>query len=574
MYSALFLSFGLLTGQSDTPADSVGWPATLPALVAPEDPLDLFGRPTSAKLGSDKKAEDKKADKKTDKKADEQKADEKKADDKKAGEKAPKQLELGPVPGMVDAKAGEAGPCHTLPCTPGGSRITWLRRWSCEDLEMKPAERHCHAVGCGLLHRLLWCPKSEGTCEGPAKRCATDCDANPLMQSLRRGSPAAYERMECRGIRAYGWVQQGYTANFDSPDDRLNFGLNFNDRSNDYQLNQFYFVLEKPLDLEKKKGEFHIGWRGDFFFGHDAPNFENRALGLFDNVTGNRLNAPRTTEFGIAAPQFYVDAHLPVLTDRGVDLRMGRFYALMSHEKSPAPETEFYSHSYEYSFATPFTLTGFMSTVHLADTVELYNGLVRGWEVNFQDINDVWGYAGGLVWNSCDKRSNLTVRWITSPEQLGNGPFALTNPAANGNWRSVLTSYYTQRMGCRDQWRFSTGGNIGREDNAARTNAGRLAHAEWYGWNTYLFYTVDPRLVLGSRFEWFRDDDGARTAYLNRPGFADNFFELTFGGTWRPYQNLRLRPELRFDWSGSARPYNDLQDRMQTTFAFDVIYDF
>ncbi len=48
-------------------------------------------------------------------------------------------------------------------------------------------------------------------------------------------------------VRFYGWIQQGFTANFDSPRDRVNFGVNFNWRSNDYRLNQFYFVLENSL---------------------------------------------------------------------------------------------------------------------------------------------------------------------------------------------------------------------------------------------------------------------------------------------------------------------------------------
>ena len=58
------------------------------------------------------------------------------------------------------------------------------------------------------------------------------------------------------------------------------------------------------------------------------------------------------------------------------------------------------------------------------------------------------------------------------------------------------------------------------------------------------------------------------------PGFAASFYEITAGFTYRPYQNLRVRPELRSDFTPDARPYNDQKDKFQLTAAFDVIYEF
>jgi hypothetical protein len=146
----------------------------------------------------------------------------------------------------------------------------------------------------------------------------------------------------------------------------------------------------------------------------------------------------------------------------------------------------------------------------------------------------------------------------------------------------VVTSYLTRTFGECSQWKFVTGGNMAWEANAAPDSlTGDIKDAEWYGYSSYLFYTVDPRLVLGVRGEWWRDDDGVRTAVTKRPGFAGSFYELTLGVTYRPYQNLRIRPEVRFDWfdgvaiNGSgALPYNDLQDKFQATAGFDVVWEF
>src|SRR6266542_1834466 len=51
-------------------------------------------------------------------------------------------------------------------------------------------------------------------------------------------------------VHVYGWVQLGFAADFASPRDRINFGANLDWRSNDYRLNQVYFVCENPLEHE------------------------------------------------------------------------------------------------------------------------------------------------------------------------------------------------------------------------------------------------------------------------------------------------------------------------------------
>ena len=486
----------------------------------------------------------------------------------------------------------------------GDCNVTWLKPWGCDDLEMKCAERKPNCCG---WRSIFFCPtdckendcngngckngngdkkngdakdgdKKNGNGEAPEEEPEEEPDLNPLMQVFKCRFPALFETMDCNKIKMYGWLQGGFTGNFDSPRDRLNYGVNFNNRSNDVLLNQAYIVLEKPLDLDKRKDEFQIGGRADFFFGHDAPYFENN-LGPFNRFLGDRFETSRLTENGISAPQFYVDIHTPILTDRGLDVRVGRFYTLMSAEVSTAAQTDFYSHNYEY-FVNAFTHMGVMTNLHLGDTVDLYNGLVRGWDVAFQDNNDSWAYHGGLGWKSCDQRQSIFVAWYTGPDQLNN----------NQNYRSTMSAYYTRKFGNKDQWRFVTGGSMAYEDDAVANAAGGLQDAEWYSYNTYLFYTIDPRLTFGIRAEWFRDDDGARTALANsdnggaswnRPGYAGNFYDVTVGFTYRPFQNLRVRPELRFDWfdgiatnGTGSRPFNDQRDNFQTTIGFDVIWEF
>jgi hypothetical protein len=369
--------------------------------------------------------------------------------------------------------------------------------------------------------------------------------------------------------RLFGWLQAGFAANFDSPEDRINFGVNFNWRSNHYRLNQVYGVLENPLEHE---GRFNVGYRVDAVVGHDAPWLA--ANGLFDHVTGldptsgvGQEGVPsyrNVNRIGFDLPQFYVDFGVPqFITSGGVDIRAGKFYTLMGREVYPAGDTDFYSRTYENIFGTPFTHTGVLVTVHATGNLDVVAGVLEGWDV-FEDNNGRPSYQAALIWNSTNKRFNWTTVWITGPEQAHD----------DENDRTLITSYVTFKFGTDDKWLLSTGGHVGHEQNAVSAPAGGFQDAEWYAYSVHLFYEVDLRCRLGFRAEWFRDDDAARTAVLERPGFAAGFYDMTAGVTYSLRENLRIRPEIRLDWAPDARPFNDQADKSQVTAAFDVVWKF
>lgn len=483
--------------------------------------------------------------------------------------------------------------------------VMWLRPWKCVDLEMKPFDPAPNYCGC---RSFFWCPKEEKkhgngdkkveekkngsdqksaeetsnggkdkkgkeekqNGDGEEKKEEEPPTLSPLMQMIKCHKPCCYDGMEKRGDKFYGWVQAGFTANFDSPRDRVNYGVNFNWRSNDYRLNQVYFVFENTLEHDDKP---NVGYRVDFVMGQDAPFLA--ANGLFSDFTGLDptsgfgVDGPASFRYmnriGIDLPQFYLEAHLSgVITEKGIDIRVGKFYTYVGREVYPGKDTDFYSRTYENIIGTPFTHTGALATLHATDTWDVIAGVVRGADV-FEDNNSRPSYHGAFIWNSCDKRWNWTTAWITGPEQ----------PHNNTNYRTVVSSYLTVTFGHYSEWKLATGGMLAWEANAALDPVtGYAQDAEWYAYSAHLFYTVDPRLILGVRAEWFRDDDGVRTAYFGRPGFDASFFDVTLGLTYKPYQNLRLRPEIRFDWSPDARAWNDQQDRFQTTVGLDVIWEF
>lgn len=389
-----------------------------------------------------------------------------------------------------------------------------------------------------------------------------------LMQSLQ-GTWYGW-LLDSHRAQLYGWLQQGFAANPAAPSDRINFGANYDWRSNDYRLNQAYFVVENTLEQEATP---NVGYRVDFLVGHDAPFFA--ANGLFSSLTGFDVTSGVGTDgpgsfrqvnrIGLDLPQFYLEGHIPrVLTDKGIDIRVGKFYTLMGREVYPAADTDFYSRTYENVYGTPFTHTGALATLHATPTLDVVAGVVLGWDV-FEDNNSSPSFHGAFIWNSPDKRYSWTTAWITGPEQ----------PHNNRDYRTLVSSYLTVKFDSSSRLILITGGHYGFEANAAVDPVtGGRKDADWYACSAHLFYSVDPRLRLGMRAEWFRDDEGTRTAQLKRPGFAASFSDLTLGVTYKPCRSLQVRPEVRLDWCPDARSYNDQTDKVQFTAAFDVIWRF
>ena len=75
------------------------------------------------------------------------------------------------------------------------------------------------------------------------------------------------------------------------------------------------------------------------------------------------------------------------------------------------------------------------------------------------------------------------------------------------------------------------------------------------------------------RFEWFRDENGSR---VPDAGGTGDYFELTAGLNWTPGTYVVVRPELRWDWTGTPDlyPYGDHTRSNQLLLDCDVIVRF
>ncbi len=374
-------------------------------------------------------------------------------------------------------------------------------------------------------------------------------------------------------VKVYGWIENSYNGDANGrPRNGINFGVFPNHLADQWQGNQYYLAFERqlaPTDM------VNFGGRFDFLLGNDWQFV--KSYGLFD-----RAFTPNSFA-GIDLPQMYAETHLPILTKNGFDIRVGRFYSPAGFENVQAIKRPLLSVPYLFNF-TPFTLFGVLTTLHVNERINIYNGAVNGWD-RWIDQNYRYSYIGGISYNSRDLQTSLTSIVLTGPDQLprfaaANSPFLPTgvitnpmlqyknNPDYAGNWRTymstVLTHNYNARLTEAAEVFFVHETNVpglGPGGSVAKESA-------WYGSCHWFLYQFTDKVQGVWRSEIFRDNNGAAT------GSADNYYEVTLGAVYKPKPWLWIRPEARFDRAQYNHPFNDGTRSSQLTLAFDIIIQF
>lgn len=396
-----------------------------------------------------------------------------------------------------------------------------------------------------------------GSCEGECGTGGDECEGcggcgGGLGDPWKLPQPCF---LESRGIVIGGWLQQGITFNADDPPSRFNGPVGTNDRDGEYQMNQFWLYLDRPVDTGGYGWD--IGGHIDMLYGSDWRFGINQGL-------EDRINSLGNT-YGVVIPQAYLE-----LAWNRLSVKLGHFAGILDYEAVPAIANPFYSHSLSYGFTVPQLVTGVLGDYKLTDQFSVQAGFHRGW-MKFEDNNDNLDVMAGVKWNSDDQRTSLAYA-------ISSGPQDNAGEQNRFVYSLVLKHQLTERF------QYVLVHNLGTQDNTFQD--GR--DAEWYGVNQYFLYAINPHWAANLRFEWLRDDDGvivhgppAAAGIRAWPGFgyAGDFYELTAGLSWRPNANLVVRPECRWDWFNGLPgpvgfPYDDGARDNQFTFGVDAIVTF
>lgn len=355
--------------------------------------------------------------------------------------------------------------------------------------------------------------------------------------------------LACRGFEFGGWVSGGISFASNNPADRYNGVVTFNDRHEEFQMNQLYFYLERTTNNEGCGWDW--GARVDVLYGTDA-----RFTQAIDGLESDWNQTERF--YQVALPQFYFD-----VAWNSWLLRAGHFYTIVGYEVVPVTGNFFYSHSYSQQYGQPFTHTGILLSRQF-NRLTLTAGLQRGND-QFDDTDgrNAVGFLGGVTWTT--ENENFSIGFGISADEQG-----VDQPI------TIYSLYTKWNITPRFQWVL--------EHTYGESEDPQIGISQWYGLTNYYFYTINPCWQAGLRVEWFRDEDGVRVAgvgdgNLATGPFPGDFYEISLGLNWSPHPNLRVRPEVRWDWFEPRRrvtvlPYDAGEDDNQFLFGCDFIVTF
>ena len=322
------------------------------------------------------------------------------------------------------------------------------------------------------------------------------------------------------GITFGGWVQVGYHSGVTPGGVTRNDGASFNNHPHRLNLHQSWLYAEKIADGSKG---FDWGFRADVLYGVDAPDtqsFGNRP-GRFDNNS----SFTRGAGYGWAIPQAYAE-----IASGDWSVKAGHFFTLVGYEVVGAPDNFFYSHALTQFNSEPFTHTGVLATYTASDDTTLYGGWTAGWDTGFDSLNGGSSFLGGF---STAVGDDATFTYITT---IGN--FGARGDGADGYAHSLVLDV-----------------NLADDLNLVlQSDLVRVGVDDDVGVNTYLIKTINDRLGVGVRAEWWKNE-----------GISQ--YNLTGGVNIKPMDNLTLRPEIRYDWM-------DPNAGEQVTFGMDAVLTF
>jgi Putative beta-barrel porin-2, OmpL-like. bbp2 len=377
--------------------------------------------------------------------------------------------------------------------------------------------------------------------------------------------------LECRGIKAGGYIAQSYVWNPYQPNDRFNGPLTWTDRANEYQMNEFYFYAGKAADNEGCGTAF--GWRFDSYYG---TNYRWDTSAGFETSSGNG------SFYGLAIPALYAE-----MAYNDWNIKAGRFISPVGYYTVGQGNNFFSFIPYTYQYGEPFTHTGIWANKKVSDDLTIGGAITHGMDASDNTGNP---HAGGLLnaTYAIDEERALAWVGVFGPEPNFTG----VNPGGNGlgyTNRFLQTVVYTNKIS--DDVMFVLQSDFGTQSDAV--TAGRSA--KWYGINSYLYWNMTCRCQWGINGEWFRDQGGfrvggllpslgspnARGLPLARGGYDGSFYRFAFGPKYFFTPNLYGRAafiadayEGKVNNQAGLRPFDDGTKNHQQVLSFDLVWTF
>ena len=345
-----------------------------------------------------------------------------------------------------------------------------------------------------------------------------------------------------------GWIEQAYTG---STDKVSNYPVIFNDRANEYLLQQFWVRVGRKLATTGTTAP-SWGFQIDTIIGSDYRWTLPR--GLFNSQLVNSTGAQNL--YGVDPVQEYINVYVPTLF-KGTEFRFGRFYSPLNFDSIEGISTPLLSRAYAFE-NSPFTMCGLAAYVTFSSA---WNGvfmLVNGNDVYFGDPAEQLRFAGNVKWTEQGGRNvvqlgtsfgpaKFNTAYPTPPQQstlgLADEPFGRNNfNTFDLLYTHLLSGALSYNLEVMYGYQYGV-------PQASLPIADPSGFTNWFSILHYVFYDVNSRLRLIGRYEDFDDCQGQRT------GFAGLYNAVTAGIQYRLTPAIILRPEVRYDYNFESTPF-------------------
>ena len=407
--------------------------------------------------------------------------------------------------------------------------------------------------------------------------CASAVLVPAMADEAAPAADAAAPAADPSAIKLTAMIETGATFAANTHHSDVNYGHLFTDKNDQMVLNQAALTLNR--DLDPKAEGFDWGFKLQGFYGTDARY--THFIGMFDESTKSR------NQFDIVEANAL--AHLPVLTEGGIDAKVGLYSTPLGAEVIQPNNNYLYSHSYIFNFGLPLKHTGGYLTTHVNSTLDVITGADTGWNetighdgtVNNGGASELGGFGlNGLL----DGKLTILALSHVGPQYPSNGPFG--NSKANSRARQTYDVVATYKAS--DTLTFITEGDYVRED---------VNGAKAFGLAQYAVYAMTPVVSLVGRGEVFSDKQNYFVSAFpaNRdpvqsergqtpdqsiisPAAGTTYGELTLGLNITPeglpamLTGTVIRPEVRFDSTlNGVKAYNNTTSAGQISAGLDVV---
>jgi len=336
-------------------------------------------------------------------------------------------------------------------------------------------------------------------------------------------------------ITLSGFVQASYFYNTREPADGKSDAYLWNTSHNSFSLNKLKITLaSKPVETDK----WDAGFRTSLMFGEDAPNLN----------TGGELQSFE------ALREAYVELNAPVGT--GLNIKAGQLISLLNWESGDGGAANpNFSQGNQWWFTGNGPAAGVQLGYAFTDTVDLKVRVQNGMFAGPVDSNDGKAFLASLGIKPNSKSWVNLIGWFSKE--------GANNDVSGG---SAIGGYQvTEKFGTGfefDYWNFG---------NQPVTDFDMWSVGGW------VWYDFTPTVGLALRADFIDSDTvlgppvrpGAGIVTTDTEG---NLGSVTLTLNLRPAPNIKIQPEIRYDYTSYAGGLDGKKDRV--TVGMGVSYLF